>query len=31
MGAETPDLIEEGYGYTKVLLGGNILLLCYCF
>jgi putative MATE family efflux protein len=26
MGAET-DLIEEGYGYTKVLLGGNITIM----
>ena len=26
MGAE-PDLIEEGYGYTKVLLGGNITII----
>jgi len=26
MGAE-PDLIEEGYGYTKWLLGGNITIL----
>ena len=26
MGAE-PDLIEEGYGYTKVLLGGNVTIM----
>ncbi|WP_223033479.1 MATE family efflux transporter [Hanstruepera marina] len=26
MGAET-DLIEEGYGYTKVLLGGNVTIM----
>lgn len=26
MGAE-PDLIKEGYGYTKVLLGGNITIM----
>ncbi|MGI9530373.1 MATE family efflux transporter [Lutimonas sp.] len=26
MGAE-PDLIEEGYGYTKVLMGGNITIM----
>lgn len=26
MGGE-PDLIEEGYGYTKVLLGGNITIM----
>ena len=26
MGAE-PDLIAEGYGYTKVLMGGNITIM----
>ncbi len=26
MGAE-PDLIEEGYGYTQVLLGGNVTIM----
>ncbi|WP_191860976.1 MATE family efflux transporter [Hanstruepera ponticola] len=26
MGAE-PDLIEEGYGYTRVLIGGNITIM----
>lgn len=26
MGAE-PDLIEEGYGYTKVLMGGNMTIM----
>jgi len=26
MGAE-PDLIDEGYGYTKVLLGGNVTIM----
>ncbi|TYA71590.1 MATE family efflux transporter [Seonamhaeicola marinus] len=26
MGGE-PDLIEEGYGYTKVLLGGNVTIM----
>ena len=26
MGAE-PDLIEEGYGYTRVLLGGNVTIM----